>query len=283
MTQTMQLDKGKTMKRRIVVLAIIGALYGVILLGILLVQRSKSETGDAGAVIAANQLIAAGNYAEATQIYEQLIAQGVNDSTVFYNLGNAYYGLGDTGRAVLNYQRALQLAPRDGDIRANLALARNQAQDPFENTAPGPLAIVASLTGAWLNLDETALIMLGLWFLTGILLLVWRQMTVSKRRHLVGMIAAVMFLFTMIGGLSLGSRLLTTYTQPEGVIVAKTVAVSDEPGGDSATGLALPGGTTVNLTEVRGDWAHLTTSGNAQKGWVPLHAVETVASLPTAT
>ncbi len=282
MTPIVQSDKGKTMKRKIVLLAVIGALYGAILLGILLVQRARAETADAGAVSAANQLITAGNYAEATQIYEQLIAQGVNDSTVFYNLGNAYYGLGDTGRAILNYQRALQLAPRDPDIQANLALARNQAQDPFENTAPGPLAILARVTSAWLNLDETAFILLALWFLTSILLLVWRQMTVTRQRRLVGLIAVVLFLFTMIGGLSLGSRLFTTYRQPEGVIVAKTIAVSDEPGSEPAAGLALPGGTSVNLTEVRGDWAHLTTPGNAQKGWVPVNAVETITSRPTA-
>ncbi len=53
-------------------------------------------------------------------------------AALFYNLGNAYYKQGDHGRAILNYRRAQQLAPRDPDIEANLALARAQAVDQFE-------------------------------------------------------------------------------------------------------------------------------------------------------
>lgn len=281
MTQIMLNEKGRTMKQRIILLTIIVALYGVIFTGVLFVQHSRTETADAGAVFAANQLIAGGNYVEAIRIYEQFIAQGINDSTVFYNLGNAYYRIGDTGRAVLNYQRAIQLSPRDDDIRANLALARSQAQDPFVDTVHGPLSTFGNITGRWLNLDETALLMLGLWFFTGLLLLLWQEMTADKWRRLLRTMTVITILLVLIGSLSLGSRLFTTRAQPEGVIVAETISVSAEPGVEYPIGVALPGGTTVNLTEVRGDWVHMIAPGNAQDGWIPFSAVETVTNRPT--
>lgn len=269
------------MKRKVLLLTIVGSLYGVILLGILFIQRTKVNKVDSGSVTAANQLIEAGHFTEATQIYEQLIAEGVEDSIVYYNLGNAYYNQGDLGRAILNYERALQLSPRDGDIQANLTLARSQVQDPFAEVAPGPMVIIARLTSNWLNINETAFLILVFWFMTGMLFLAGLEIRQPKRRQLVFMITTVVFFLTIIGGLSLGGRLFTTQEQPEGVIVVNGISVSDQPGREDATGLALPSGTTVNLTEVRGDWAHLTAPGNSQQGWIPLQAVETVTGLPT--
>ena len=45
---------------------------------------------------------------------------GVRDPQAHYNLGNACFKAGRLGEAVLWYERALRLAPRDADIRANL-------------------------------------------------------------------------------------------------------------------------------------------------------------------
>lgn len=268
--------EGKGMQPKFL-LVFAGALYGVLLLAALLLQSGRAVPADAGAINTANQLITAGNYAEATRIYEQLLDQGVNDSVVFYNLGNAYYQQGDVGRAILNYERALQLAPRDRDIQANLTLARQQVQGSLTETAPGPLALLASATGRWLTLDETAFLLLGLWFVAGLLFLAWQQFPPGTQRRRVRRLALVAAMLIVLGGGSLASRLYTARTYPEGVIVAQSIGVSSEPGAPATTGLALPGGSTVHLTEIRGQWAHLSAPGGAQKGWVPLGAVEAVA------
>lgn len=67
-------------------------------------------------------------YAQAAELYEQLLEQG-HSSDVYYNLGNCYYRLEKVGHAVLNYERALRLDPGDRNIRHNLELARNKTQD----------------------------------------------------------------------------------------------------------------------------------------------------------
>lgn len=71
------------------------------------------------------------DYAAAIQIYEALLKNG-EAADVYYNLGNSYYKIGEIAKAVLNYERALLLQPGNGDIRANLEVARAKTIDKVE-------------------------------------------------------------------------------------------------------------------------------------------------------
>ena len=121
-------------------------LIGLLLMAILLLAAtalSPRVEADGAAVDAANQLYVAGHYDEAIQLYEAQVARGVQDSVLFFNLGNAYFQQGDIGRAVLNLERAAQLAPRDADIAHNLNLVREQTTELFAEEPAGPLAALA--------------------------------------------------------------------------------------------------------------------------------------------
>ncbi len=259
--------------KRVITLGILGIL---LLLGLFSVSLllTPSASADATAVDAANQLYAAGHYAEAAQIFEQELTRGVEDSTLYFNLGNAYYQQGDLGRAVLNYQRAAQLAPRDADIQANLELARAQTTELLAAEPEGPLAALADLTG-WLTLNETAVIVLAFWFLLGFLLLARQQIKAGKGSKWLGYTAVVILTLLIISGLSLGSRAILQQTQPEGVVVAPTVAVSSSPGAEPTTGISLMSGTQVNVVETQGDWVRVNLPGSAES-WLPTQAVEPV-------
>lgn len=69
-----------------------------------------------------------GNYQQAIKDYEELLKKGAN-AELYYNLGNSYYRTDNITRAVLNYERALQLSPGDADIRFNLQMARSKTID----------------------------------------------------------------------------------------------------------------------------------------------------------
>ena len=68
-----------------------------------------------------NQFYAAGKYAESAAAYEAQVKRGEDSANLFYNLGDAYYRLGNRGRAILNYRRALALEPSHAEAAANLA------------------------------------------------------------------------------------------------------------------------------------------------------------------
>lgn len=69
-----------------------------------------------------------GHYQQAIKDYEELLKKGPSVE-LYYNLGNSYYRTDNITRAVLNYERALLLAPGDADIRFNLQMARSKTID----------------------------------------------------------------------------------------------------------------------------------------------------------
>src|ERR1051326_2790731 len=82
---------------------------------------------------AANQLYDAGKFAAAAAVYEKLEPKTAH---VYYNLGNAWFRQGKMGLAVLNYERARRLAPRDPDLLANLKCAEQRRGVDDVNPAP---------------------------------------------------------------------------------------------------------------------------------------------------
>ncbi len=61
--------------------------------------------------------------------FEALVADGVRNGRLFYNLGNTYIRLGRIGKAIACYRRATALMPDDPNLRENLRFARTLRQD----------------------------------------------------------------------------------------------------------------------------------------------------------
>ena len=81
----------------------------------------------------ANQLYDAGKSAEAAAAYEKIEPRTAN---VHYNLGNAHFREGKLGLAILDYERARRMAPRDPDILANLKFAEQRLGVDDVNAPP---------------------------------------------------------------------------------------------------------------------------------------------------
>ena len=81
----------------------------------------------------ANTAYVNADYPAATEGYERLLGEGYESAQLYLNLGNAYFKRGMNGRAILNYRKALRLAPGDEDIRYNLSIAEARTQDRIES------------------------------------------------------------------------------------------------------------------------------------------------------
>ncbi len=66
-----------------------------------------------------------GDYRAAIEKFESLAADGLS-APLLYNLANSYAQAGQTGKAILNYERALRLAPGDSDTQGNLEHIRKE-------------------------------------------------------------------------------------------------------------------------------------------------------------
>lgn len=77
-----------------------------------------------------------GNYVQTVTVLEQLVANGVAEPEVFYNLGNAYYRSGWLAPAIANYERALQLDARLEGAQENLDACIAQTERGLSKPKP---------------------------------------------------------------------------------------------------------------------------------------------------
>jgi tetratricopeptide (TPR) repeat protein len=70
-------------------------------------------------------------YSTAALYYGSLIERGVNNASLYYNTGNAFYRTGQLGRAILMYRRALLFSPLDPRIKSNLLRAQELQKNQF--------------------------------------------------------------------------------------------------------------------------------------------------------
>jgi tetratricopeptide (TPR) repeat protein len=256
----------------------LAAFVAVAALGLFLISGTvlaQNSTGAAEAMAAANQQYESGEFQAAAEAYEAIIRAGTRDSSVYYNLGNAYFKQGDLGRAILSYRRAHALNPRDPDIVANLRIARAQTVDQIEATAAGSVANFIQVAEDWLTLHEAGILALALWLLMGFFALLavfkpsWRRWT--------GFVIAVLALFLAIGLLSMASRFYRAERYPPAVVVAEQVNVTSGPGSADQYLLefTLHSGTEVLVLESRSGWRRVSLPGDLQ-GWVNAEAIEPV-------
>jgi tetratricopeptide (TPR) repeat protein len=77
----------------------------------------------------ANQAYKENRFQDAIDGYKQIIDSGHKNGHLYYNLGNAYFRMNELGKAILCYERARLLIPRDADLNFNLRYAGDQVQD----------------------------------------------------------------------------------------------------------------------------------------------------------
>jgi tetratricopeptide (TPR) repeat protein len=215
----------------------------------------------------ANQSYSEGRFQEAVDGYEGLVATGRWHVNLFYNLGNALFRLGDFGKAILNYERALALDPRHPEASANLRLARDEARalelrkDRVEKYAAVATPAQYVVAGA-----------IAFWFvLFGLTRIFFSPRHSASRMALVvcgAVICAlsVYALYTLENGAGGGALAIVT-----GKDIEARLATAD----NASSILTLPAGSEVKVLSQRGDWVYAALP-NEQRGWIPARAVERV-------
>lgn len=214
---------------------------------------------------------ASGHFDKAVAAYQTILAEQGNSASVLYNLGNAFYHQNRWGRAILNYQRALWLSPRDPDAAANLRLAQHQAGLPV--STPGRLEAAAR----FVNANTTAWI--GGWALLVLAVtLVLRTQPGSagrtlSRAALIGSSAVLLLALAVLG--YWWTRL------DQAVILSAGTPVRLAPASASATACELHEGQMVSAGEVHGDFMRVRTADGHQ-GWVNRGRVARIVSEQSA-
>jgi hypothetical protein len=216
----------------------------------------------AAAFAAAGRAYEAGRLPEARAAYEKLAAAGEAGAAVCYNLGNTWWRLNRRGQAVLWWERARRLAPRDDDVRFNLALARAASQD--EEIALGDtLDRIATPAELWWLVTALAwAVGLG----AGVAL--WRGAEAARWRRVATVGAPLLALFA-------GWLIWRVRDLQAGWAVADvpTAEVRSGPGDQFPVGFTIPDGRRTLILNRRPGWVEVGVPSQSLKGWVPDTAV----------
>ena len=136
---------------------------------------APAQASEQDDILKANQLYMQKEYEKAARLYEALIAGGLHNGYLYYNLGNAYSRLGRPGPAILNFLKAKELLPRDPSLDANLKYTLRQTTDQISQMPPEGVLKTVFFWADACNLKEHLKLILVLHFLFWIVLALWLQ------------------------------------------------------------------------------------------------------------
>lgn len=218
----------------------------------------------------ANQTFKQGYYQDAIDGYERLVRGGHENGHIYYNLGNGYFRLNRLGHAILNYERARLLMPRDADLNFNLSHARDQILDAIPESQG-----FSQMAFFWL--DSLSLHEL-FWSFTVLNALFWgvlltRQFHRSEWNYYLSLILVVLWL---IWGISFGLKWHQMGTDDRAVILEQEVNILAGPDIQDTVLFKLHEGTIVHQERSEDGWS-LIRLPDKKRGWIKAEAVERIS------
>lgn len=223
----------------------------------------------------ANEAYAAKKYEQAIQGYEAILAAGHHSAALYHNLGNSYYKNQQIGKAILNYERGLNLEPRNADLRYNLTVLEGELEDDFS-------IIPAFFLSRWWK-NAVQLTSAGTWSVLGLLLLwvgiggvvIWilgKERQQKKRGFIIGF--GLLILSSLPFLLANGKARLDA-DSGFAIVLEKVIPLRSAPDGESSERLLLHEGSKLSILDTIGAWYKVRLV-NGEEGWLPMEAMERI-------
>lgn len=227
------------------------------------------------ALLKANDLYAKGQFEAAAAGYESILLNEGVAPELYYNLGNAYFKSNELGKAILNYERALRLAPDYADAKHNLEFANLKVvdnidvNDEFFLKKWFDLLVKLRSSNGWFYFGGVIFILTLLSFL---LFVFGRTVLVRKLFFYIGLTG---FIITISSIVFAGIRKQQMLSHDEAVVLSGVVVVKSAPDKSGTDLYQLHEGTKVTVISILGDWFEI-KPGNGNVGWVEVKNLEKI-------
>lgn len=211
----------------------------------------------------ANRDFSQGHFREAVDGYQALVRSGQVSANIFYNLGNAWFRLGDFGQAILNYERALALDPHHPEAEANLRLTRDEAR-ALELKKNGLERYIAAGTPTQYSIAASIAFWLALFALTRLFFL---------RRRSLKWISFIILLLGLCAGVVFALYTMETSGRAFAIVTGKNIEARLATADNANSVLALPPGSEIKVLSERGEWVYAALP-NDLRGWIPAKSAE---------
>jgi tetratricopeptide (TPR) repeat protein len=244
--------------------------FGILLLLTLLSGAEIFAADVAADFSAANELYARGKFADAAAAYEKILQTSGQSASLLFNCGNAEFKAGHLGKAIAAYRQAELLAPRDADIRANLAFVRNQVQGASLHESRWQ-----NWTGS-LTLNEGTVLTAGFfWVIFGLLAV--RQIKPALVPRLRG-VTRLTVVLTLFSGTVLALQAASHFTASVAVVTGAEATARSGPFDDAQSVFTAHDGAELRVLDRHNDWVQA-ADGSGKTGWL---SRKQVAVLPGA-
>lgn len=232
----------------------------------------------------ANANYAEGNYAEAAEQYEQIIASSSDSlshnmlssdyAVLYYNLGNAYFKQGELSQSILAYERALRLKPTMKDAKHNLQFAQSRIVDNIQDTQSFFLSSWLKAVRNVLNQQAWIILSISLFVLAlmGFFFFAFSRMIWLRKTAFYTSLVAL--LISICACANAGSLHKRDTQRAEAIITQGIVNAKASPDRSGTDLFTIHEGTKVRITDVIGDWCCIHVGNNI--GWMPLAHLERI-------
>lgn len=220
-------------------------------------------------------------YNQALELYSHVADSIGASDNLYYNIGNTYYRNGDLGRAILWYERALQLNPANSDARDNLMFVNTRITDkPVDNRSIIKRAYDSIVDSAHPNVWAwTALGFFVATILATMGYLLLSNVKVRKACFFGGGVLLLITIFTLVMSIDGTSR---ANNHDNAIIISPSAQLSTAPRAAvdaSSQAFLLHEGTKVEIVDsVIGSadkWYEVRVNGNA-RAWVNGNDIERI-------
>jgi tetratricopeptide (TPR) repeat protein len=222
----------------------------------------------------ANAYYESRDYTKAIESYVSVLDKGIESGNLYYNIGNSFFKLGKIGYAILCYNRASRLMPRDSDVKANLEYARAMIDDPACATfSTSTIAKAIRLPYRAFNLSTLTILTAAIYLVVAALLAasIISHKIGRKLRYLTAFFV-IMFLSSVT---AFSMRYYDEVILKHGIVIQKNVDCKYEPIDKSTTYYKLGEGCEVIILSTKNDWRQVRRS-DGKIAWVKKEAVEPI-------
>ncbi len=240
------------------------------LLGLALFSGGRVSAAPAASSLAeANTQYQTGDFKQAAELYEGVIKAGSASGAVYYNLANAYFRLGRKGKALVNYERALGLLPRDRNIRWNLDILRSVLQDRVEIENEALIFDFIHRINGYLSVDETAALF------SLVLFMFFLAIFLATYLPKAGLAAQVFLVPCLIAAAVLFGFKYAEVKDPRAVVLDKEVYTYYGPSERETKAFLLHEGAEARVLDESKDWIYLGLK-NKNAGWIRKKSCEII-------
>lgn len=230
---------------------------------------------DTGLEKQAEQFYAEGKYSDAAELYKKILADGQESAALYYNLGNAYYKMGENTQAILNYERALLLDPSDDMARYNLRMAQQAVVDKIEILPELFLVRWYKAVETHFSADQWGYISVALFILFLVMAALFfysRSVVLKKTGFFVGIIAFLLTLGTIFFAMRQSKRVSE---REYAIITTPSVTVKGAPDNSGTSLFLVHEGLKVRIVNELGNWYNIRLA-DGNEGWVTKSDLEKI-------